>query len=170
MPTWGKWLLAGGGALILAVLVLGSYFNRESEIDGLRTLGGQPIGEFEASRVTPEPPRSVGGMEASAVIQRGGGTFTNLNDFSWYGPIYTIDGEYTSRDGMDDPNYPMWRSDKEIPPGGTDGLSWDTLSDAAGQRWRLPMKRPVVDLIVIEAKTDPDGPYNLRGVMHVESP
>ena len=111
-------------------------------------------------------------LTATAVVLPGAATITNEDNFSWYGLVITVDGEYSNRPLLDlnDPTFLHWGSEEEYPPGDQINFSYTGLVNNDGERFEhtLGKFQPPIDEMVLEAKTEPDGPYNLRGVLTLD--
>ena len=114
---------------------------------------------------------SAGGMEASVVVTAGSAEVTNLNDFPWYGLVTTINDRYTNRQFLGNPDRPYLRHDSAVEPGETDLVPFGhDFFDDDGNQWRIVPFRITAERVMLEAKSQVNGPYDLTTVMTVPEP
>ena len=95
-------------------------------------------------------------------MSAGSANVTNLNDFPWYGLVTTIDDRYTNRHFLDNPDRPYLRSTSVVEPGETDLVPFGSdFFDDEGNQWRIVLNQITVEKIKLEAKSQPNGQYDL---------
>ena len=101
-------------------------------------------------------------MSASVLVQPGGVTIINDNDFRWYGLFITIDDRYSTRYRLGDPEYSFISTDRITEPGEERPSSLSTYIDKNGKEFEGIFHTITVKKVKLEAKSQVDGPYDLN--------
>lgn len=130
-------------------------------------LGLLVIGFVVYSVIYPPGPEMLG----SAQIWPGGMSIHNENDFPWYGMVVTIEGKYSTKHHLDDPNWGFISPDSVLLPGESQRIDITAFVDSdsneyEGPRYTGKLGLQNVKRITVEAKTEVDGRYNMK--MHLE--
>ena len=143
---WERIAMVLGGIVVLIIVlaIVGSIIGSESN-------------EEETTTDTNNTAR----MAAHVHVQAGAVNVINNNDFPWYGLITTVNDDYSTRYRFGDFNYPWIRSDSILEPGERYGPSITAFIDKHGNEFEGVIYTITVKKVELEAKSQPDGPYDL---------
>ena len=106
-------------------------------------------------------PSTDNAMLTHVHVQAGAVNMINNNDFPWHGLIITVNDDYSTHYRFNDPNYPWLRADSILEPGEWIGPNPKAFMDKNGNEFKGIPYTITVKKVKLEAKSQPDGPYDL---------